>query len=135
MKCPVCGGGKLVRESRDLSYSYGGRSTIIRQNGDFCDVCGEGVFSGDESEQYLAAVSAFKAGVDAEPLTPVEIRRIRRKLGLTQREAGEIFGGGIRAFSQYERGETRQGKALDKLLRLLDRHPELLAEVRVQDAA
>ena len=35
----------------------------------------------------------------------------------------------------YERGETRQGKALDKLLRLLDRHPELLDEVRVKNAA
>lgn len=73
--------------------------------------------------------------VDAELLAPGEVRRIRKKLGLTQREAGEIFGGGIRAFSQYERGETRQGKSLDKLLRLLDKHPELLDEVRVREAA
>jgi len=135
MKCPVCGAGKLVRESRDLSYTYGGRSAIIRQSGDYCDACGEGIFSSDESAQYLAAVGAFRVEVDAEPLAPTEVRRIRKKLGLTQREAGNIFGGGIRAFSQYERGETRQGKALDKLLRLLDRHPELLDEVRVKDAA
>ena len=50
MKCPVCGGGRLVRESRELSYAYGGQSTVILQSGDFCDVCGEGVFSSDESE-------------------------------------------------------------------------------------
>lgn len=50
MKCPVCGAGNLVRESRDLSYTYGSRSTIIRQSGDFCDACGEGIFSSDESE-------------------------------------------------------------------------------------
>lgn len=56
-------------------------------------------------------------------------------LGLSQREAGEIFGGGIRALSRYERGETRQGKALDKLLHLLDRYPDLLDESRVKDAA
>jgi hypothetical protein len=42
---------------------------------------------------------AFRASVDAEPLVPTEVRRIRKKLGLSQREAGEIFGGGIRAFS------------------------------------
>ena len=63
------------------------------------------------------------------------MRRIRKKLGLSQKEAGEIFGGGIRAFSQYERGETRQGKALDKLLRLLNRHTDLLDEIRGKDAA
>jgi len=135
MKCPLCGTGNLVRESRDLSYSYGGRSAIIRQSGDFCTACGEGVFSSDESEQYLAAVSDFRAKVNSEPLVPTEVRRIRKKLGLTQKAAGDIFGGGIRAFSQYERGETRQGKALDQLLRLLDRHPELLDEIRMRDAA
>jgi len=135
MKCPACGAGNLVREAHDLTYSHGGRSTVIRQRGEFCKSCGEGVFTADESEQYLAAVNAFRAEVDAEPLAPSEVRRIRRKLGLTQKEAGETFGGGIRAFSQYERGITRQGKALDKLLRLLDRHPELLDELRTRGAA
>jgi len=135
MKCPVCGAGNLVGESRDLNYTYGGRSTIIRQSGDFCAACGEGIFTSEESGHYLAAIGAFRASVDAEPLVPTEVRRIRKKLGLSQKEAGEIFGGGIRAFSQYERGETRQGKALDKLLRLLERHPDLLNEIRVRDAA
>ncbi|MBT0652874.1 type II TA system antitoxin MqsA family protein [Geomobilimonas luticola] len=135
MKCPLCGTGNLVRESRDLMYSYGGRSTVVRQCGDFCTACNEGIFSTDESEKYLAALKEFRSEVDREPLVPSEVRRIRKKLGLTQREAGDIFGGGIRAFSQYERGETRQGKALDKLLRLLDHHPELLDELRTRDAA
>lgn len=135
MKCPVCGSGELVSESRNLDYTYGGKSTTIRQSGDFCDSCGEASFSSDESERYLAEVKVFRTLVDAEPLAPTEVRRIRKKLGLTQREAGNIFGGGIRAFSQYERGEARQGKALDKLLRLLDKHPELLSEVVSKDAA
>jgi hypothetical protein len=42
---------------------------------------------------------------------------------------------GIRAFFRHERGETRQGKALDKLLSLLDRHLDLLDEIRGKDAA
>lgn len=135
MKCPVCGTGSMICESRDLDYTYGGKQTTIRQSGDFCDSCGEGIFSDDESERYLEEVNRFRAQVDTEPLTPAEVRRIRKKLGLTQRQAGDLFGGGIRAFSQYERGETRQGKALDTLLRLLDNHPELLAEVCRKAAA
>ena len=49
---------------------------------------------------------------------------------LDQREAAEIFGGGINAFSRYETGKTKSPLALVKLLKLLDRHPELLADVR-----
>ena len=45
-------------------------------------------------------------------------------------EAGEIFGGGVNAFSRYENGKTKPPVALVKLLKVLDRHPELLGEVR-----
>ena len=100
----------------------------MRQPGDYCTSC-------DEAETYLNAVKAFRDKVDVQPLVPSEVKRIRKKLGLTQKQAGEIFGGGIRAFSQYERGESTQSKATDGLLRLLDLHPELLSEVWVRDAA
>ena len=46
------------------------------------------------------------------------------------REAGEIFGGGVNAFSRYENGKTKPPLALVKLLKVLDRHPDLLAEIR-----
>jgi HTH-type transcriptional regulator / antitoxin MqsA len=36
----------------------------------------------------------------------------------------------VNAFSRYETGKTRPPLALVKLLKLLDRHPELLSEVR-----
>ena len=129
MKCPICGTGVLVAESRDLVYEYRGKSAIINEHGEFCTHCTEGIFTSEEGDRYLSAVKAFRAQVDAEPLPPTEIRKARKRLKLTQKKAGEIFGGGIRAFSQYERGITRPGKAADTLLRLLDRHPELLEEI------
>ncbi len=39
-------------------------------------------------------------------------------------------GGGVNAFSRYENGKTKPPLALVKLFKLLDRHPELLNEVR-----
>jgi HTH-type transcriptional regulator/antitoxin MqsA len=87
------------------------------------------VFSVDQPVIYLTAARDFRTQVDAEPLPPTEIRKVRKRLKLTQKKAGEIFGCGIRAFSQYERGITRPCKATDTLLRLLDRHPELLDEI------
>ena len=40
------------------------------------------------------------------------------------------FGGGTNAFSRYENGKTKPPLALVKLLMVLDRHPDLLNEVR-----
>lgn len=55
---------------------------------------------------------------------------MRKKLVLDQREAAEIIGGGFHAFSRYENGKTKPPLALVKLLKVLDRPPELLNEVR-----
>lgn len=58
-----------------------------------------------------------------------EIRRIRRKLSLTQEAAARLTGGGHNAFSCYERGESAPMPAVVNLFRLLDRHPGLLREL------
>lgn len=47
-----------------------------------------------------------------------------------QRQAAAIFGGGVNAFSRYETGKTKPPLALVKLLKVLERHPDLLDEVR-----
>jgi HTH-type transcriptional regulator/antitoxin MqsA len=51
-------------------------------------------------------------------------------LKLDQKEAAKLFGGGDNAFSRYENGKTKPPLALLKLLALLEKHPELLNEVR-----
>ena len=61
---------------------------------------------------------------------PNYIAQVRKKLKLDQREAAEIFGGGVNAFSRYENGKTKPPLALVKLLKVLERHPDLLSEVR-----
>lgn len=63
---------------------------------------------------------------DKPELAPVDVRRIRERLGLTQAEAGELIGGGPKAFAKYESGAIRPAAAVANLLRLLDRSPEQL---------
>ena len=62
---------------------------------------------------------------------PDFIVSVRKKLALDQREAAEIFSGGINAFSRYENGKTRPPLELVKLFRVRDRRPDLLGEIRV----
>ncbi|MBG0794219.1 type II toxin-antitoxin system MqsA family antitoxin [Methylocystis sp. H62] len=59
-------------------------------------------------------------------LSPPEIRRIREKIGLTQVEAGELLGGGPRAFTKYESGTIKPTTATANLLRLLDVKPSAI---------
>ncbi len=62
---------------------------------------------------------------------PKTLHRQRKRLDLDQRQAAEIFGGGVNAFSRYENGKTKPPLALVKLLKVLERHPDLLNEVRI----
>ena len=83
-----------------------------------------------ESERVMREMVAFHKQVNAASVDPRFIASVRKKLDLGQREAAEIFGGGVNAFSRYENGKTRPPLALVKLLKLLERHPDLLDEVR-----
>lgn len=131
MKCPVCGGADLIRDTRGLPYTYKGETTIIAAvTGDFCPACGESILDAAESDRVMHTMQAFSREVNAALVDPDFIAAVRKKLELDQREAAEIFGGGVNAFSRYETGKTKPPLALVKLLKLLDRHPDLLAEVR-----
>jgi HTH-type transcriptional regulator / antitoxin MqsA len=131
MKCPVCVAAKLVHDTRDMPYTYKGESTVIPAvMGDFCPACGEVVLDMVESTRTSAAMLAFNKQVNASIVDPDFIASVRKKLALDQREAAEIFGGGVNAFSRYENGKTKPPLALVKLLKVLDRHPDLLSEVR-----
>jgi len=59
-------------------------------------------------------------------LSPEEIRTIREGLGLSQAEAGDLLGGGPRAFTKYESGAVKPAAAVVSLLRLLDANPAAL---------
>jgi HTH-type transcriptional regulator/antitoxin MqsA len=131
MRCPICPAVELERDTRDLPYTYKGETTTIPAvAGDYCPACGESVLDASESARVSTAMLAFNRQVNASIVDPAFIVRVRKKLLLDQREAAQIFGGGINAFSRYENGKTKPPLALVKLLLVLDRHPELLEEIR-----
>lgn len=131
MKCPVCGAAELEHDTRDIPYCYKGKHTVIAAvSADFCPACGEFLLDATQGDYFGAEVRAFNIQVNSATVPTEFIAEVRKKLQLDQREAAEIFGGGVNAFSRYENGKTTPPLALIKLLRLLDRHPDLLDEVR-----
>ena len=131
MKCPVCGAAELIHDTRDETYTYKGETTVIPAvTGDYCPACSEVLLGREQGDRYSELVGAFQRQVNAAFVAPGYITEVRKKLALDQREAAELFGVGVNAFSRYETGKTKPPLALVKLLKVLDRHPELLAEVR-----
>lgn len=131
MKCPVCGAAELVHDTRDQPYTYKGETTVLSAvSGDFCTACGESILDSDESRRAMDMMLEFHKQVNAAIVAPAYITEMRKKLHLDQREAAEIFGGGVNAFSRYETGKTKPPLSLVKLLKVLYKHPELLPEVR-----
>ena len=131
MKCPSCGVAQLQRETRDVPYTYKGENTTIPAvTGDFCPACDEVVLNREHGDRYSEMVGLFQRQVNAAFVDPDYIAKVRKKLDLDQRQAAELFGGGVNAFSRYENGKTKPPLALVKLLKLLDRHPDLLTEIK-----
>lgn len=131
MKCPVCGMVELIHDTRDLPYTYKGETTVIPAvTADFCPACDESITDIVETERVIREMQAFNKQVNTAIVDPSFIVSVRKKLDLGQREAAEIFGGGVNAFSRYENGKTKPPLALVKLLQLLDRYPDLLQEIR-----
>ncbi len=131
MKCPSCGAAELIHDTRDMPYTYKGETTAIPAvTGGFCPACGEAILNAEHGDRYSELLGQFQRQVNAAYVDPGYIAKVRRQLDLDQRQAAEIFGGGVNAFSRYENGKTKPSLALVKLLRVLERHPDLLNEVR-----
>lgn len=128
--CPQCDDGTLLEHgSKNKVITIDDLSvTVPAVSGWHCPACGECEFDDGEGKRYSAALAALRAQANAK--RQAELRAIRKKLGLRQADAGKLFGGGVSAFSDYERGKTQPHKSTVLLLKLLDKHPELLDELR-----
>lgn len=128
MSNPVCPltGAPMHRGVKPMTLSYKGQSITIDMPGWYCDQSEESIHTGDDMKLSDRALNRLKARVEGL-LEPEAIRRIRKKLGLTQALAGELIGGGPRAFQKYETGELLPSRAISSALVLLDHAPENLA--------
>jgi HTH-type transcriptional regulator/antitoxin MqsA len=131
-RCPVCGVGSLSHRVKRVVVDIAEYERVIEQPGFWCDHCEEGIIGGADLKATEAEFQGFRAFVREQHAQEVgrDLSRIRRRLGLTQAEAARLAGGGKNAFSRYEHGQAKPVAAVVNLFRLLDRHPELLEELR-----
>lgn len=115
--CPICGEGYLTNFVHKNDVEYNGQATQLDMHYSMCDACGSEQADAAQTRTNKRAMIAFRKQVDGL-LTGTEVRALRERLGITQAEAADIFGGGPVAFSKYESDDVAQSEAMDKLLRL-----------------
>ncbi|MNY13811.1 Antitoxin MqsA [compost metagenome] len=131
-QCFSCGApeGMLHFQGRGETLSVKGMERRVDDlSGWECQKCGEVELDRECSEHYSNAGDELV--IASRKMIGNEMKKIRRKLHLSQKEAVLLLsGGGHNAFSRYERGEILPPKALLLLMRLLDRYPYLLADAQ-----
>jgi len=127
--CPLCGVGKLVEHRDERQSEIDGYKIVIQGLlHSECAECSEHVTTPDQSRHNKRIISDARARAVVERdrlqrLSPADILRIRKKLGLTQALAARVFGGGANAFSKYENAEVVPSDGMERLLRLADSVP------------
>jgi HTH-type transcriptional regulator/antitoxin MqsA len=92
-----------------------------------------GWYPDDDSDSIHSGVDlkpADEAFLELREAYAARVKTVRKRLKLTQEEAGRIIGGGRRAFQKYESGITPPSDAAVGLLEILDRHPEEIETLR-----
>ena len=125
---------RLTRDIRPFTITYQGHSKTFDMPGWYPAGEGEATFTDEDLKIYDKAIKELKAEAE-HLLLPAEIRSIRKRLKLTQVQAGNILGGGKKAFQKYESGETLPSRAISNLLRVLSKEPSLLNVLSTETAA
>lgn len=122
--CPSCG-GVMRRQVQEETVTFGGESLTYLQPGWRCDACEDGILEGADNEYHDAALHEVMARAKHSPISPLMVRAAREAVGVSQREAGRIFGGGPTAFYKYETARAVPSEGMANLLRLALERPDL----------
>ena len=129
--CPVCGEGDVTAHVDPVESEYKGTKAMLPLHYAVCSVCTSDFSDAEHGRLNKRAVLAFRKSVDGL-LTGADILALRKRYGLTQSQAAQLFGGGPVAFSKYENDDVAHSEAMDSLLRLVRRSEaaywELVAE-------
>ncbi|RYE64252.1 MAG: transcriptional regulator [Oxalobacteraceae bacterium] len=117
-------GKELRRGMRQQVISVGSLRETVDVPGWYPDDDSDGIHTGADLKASNEAFKRLRQEYAAH------VRAVRKKLGLTQEDAGLIIGGGKRAFQKYESGKLPPSDAAVGLIELLALHPEDLDLLR-----
>ena len=118
---PVCPetGAPVHRDTRPMTIAYKGETATFDMPGWYCDESDESIHDGPDMKVSDRTLTELKAKVEGR-LAPKAVRRIRKRLKLTQKD---------------ESGDILVSHAVTSALLLLDRDPSGLEVLQEKDKA
>ena len=118
--CPQCGADGITTTQVDHAFRYGSGNSAanlkVKVPARRCGAC-DFEFLDDEAERIKHQAVCGHLGV----LLPADIRRIRKRHGMTRRSFARVTGLGEATLSRWENGILVQNLANDRYMRLLER--------------
>ena len=66
MKCPVCAAAEMMHDTRDVPYTYQGKTTVLPQiTGNFCPACAEYILDLEETGRAMRLMGDFRKQANA----------------------------------------------------------------------
>lgn len=122
-------GKRLRRDVRPQTIRFGSLARTVAVPGWYPDDDSDALHSGSDLIASDAVFQQLKTEYAAH------VRRVRKRLKLTQEEAGRLIGGGRRAFQKYESGTMAPSDAAVNLIEMIARHPEDIVFLKALRAA
>lgn len=115
----------MRRGEKSETVAYKGESLTYIQPGWYCETGDDGILEGPDNEYHDAALHEVMARAKHSPISPLMVRAAREAVGVSQRAAGRVFGGGPTAFYKYETAKSVPSGSMANLLRLALERPDL----------
>lgn len=121
--CPICSSSNLSAAVRTKVFARPHGEVTVELLYSHCADCGSDLVTEEQSVENKKRMRAREKQYEGF-LTGQQIFALRRRYGLTQKDAAKIFGGGPIAFSKYESEDIVPTEAMNKLLWLATEMPE-----------
>jgi len=124
-ECPICEGpAERVRERADVAFGKRTATVVVYRMR--CVQCDEAFYLPDQMDVALALASAELRKAE-QLLQGEEIRAVRKRLRLSQRQFEQLLGLGEKTVVRWERGIVFQNRATDLLIRLVGELPQAIS--------
>jgi putative zinc finger/helix-turn-helix YgiT family protein len=127
IECPLCEKGVLEEVVTDYQTSirqgdHYKKVTLKNITVERCTFCHEIMLPKDSLEKVESEKHEIRG-----LLTPEELKKLRKKLRLTQTGMADLLGVGKKSYLRWENGSYQQNVSTDRYIRLIDAIPENVA--------
>ncbi|HUX10335.1 MAG TPA: type II TA system antitoxin MqsA family protein, partial [Terriglobia bacterium] len=123
MNCVECGRANLEPAMVRLTGNVRGQEYTVGMEGLKCPLCGYETIEGPQMAEF-GRLLADRYRADHGLLTSVEIRSLRKRLGMTQDEFARHVGVGVASVKRWEMGKIQDQRSNECIIRKTELEPK-----------